>query len=182
MRLYTYQSFEVVSQLWQDKVYRPSWDRCVWLVDPDTRPCWEPAYRWLVEQYNQRRPQFATPDPLVWWYTDINQARRELYHDYQNCLFGADVPDERILLQDADLWYNCLGSNAMFNISVEKDCDTFDRWWEAYKKPENREAMEETWKHVFHLPRRDRHNQTVHAITDCIRLEWVENKSRETLR
>jgi hypothetical protein len=178
MRLYTFQSLEVISQLWTDKVFRPSWDRCVWLCDDEpTRMTFEPPYRWMVEQYRLRRPRFANGDPLVWWFTDIDEARKGLVHEPNTALISADVPDERILLHNADDWYYVLGHTPYPNlVANEEDLpyEDFDRWWNIYKKPENRLAIQETWNHIFHLPKRDRYQQTIHAVTDCIYLEWVE--------
>lgn len=182
MRLYTYQTLDVISQLWMDKQYRPSWDRCVWLQDPIDKSYFEPPYRWLVAQYSERRT--PTQDPLVWWYTTLKDARRALQDERGQALIGAEVPDEHILLHDFDLWHNCLGHNATLNICADEaaekgDWERFDRWWDVYLKSENREAMKETWKHAFHLPKRDRHRRTVHAVTDCIRLEWVLEDNRD---
>jgi hypothetical protein len=185
MRLYTYQSPEVISQLWRDRQYRPSWDRCVWLTgDIGTFCCFNPAYRWLVEQYSKRRPRFATEDPLVWWYTHIDQARKELHHERGLCLFGAEVPDERILLHDADAWYAVLGNYPYNHTQPTYDIlsyEELDRREDLYRKPENDAAKRVTWENIFHLPRRDRQKQTIHAVTDCILLEWLEDGKVESL-
>lgn len=101
------------------------------------------------------------------------------------CLFGAEVPDERVLLYDSDMWYAVLARSA-YRIRAWENQDTpwevVDRLDDVYRKPENAQATQDTWTNIFHLPRRDLHRLEVHAVTDCIHLKWVEDISRETSR
>lgn len=104
MRLYTIQSLNVLEILTKYGIYKPSFDKCFYLQDEGDKLAFERPYRWILEQYNRiKKNEISTP--LVWWYTDLEEANEVFSRvDTDQVLIKADVDDKEILFQDADLW------------------------------------------------------------------------------
>lgn len=180
MRLYTFQSLEVLGKIATDKSYFPSWEKCAW----NDETGFMEAYAWMMEQYNIRKKQEFSCPP-VFWYTNIKDVRR-LLGERQDAriLITAEVPDKYILLHDFHAWHNVLNNSGMgmtcddaFWINKDFYTDTtFDKVYSVYKR--HIPSKEESWKEIFNLPKRDKWKQDVHAITPFIYDIWIEPKQQ----
>jgi hypothetical protein len=109
------------------------------------------------------------------------------YANTTDILITADVPDNLVLLYDADLWeqgpftVTGLGWRGHFihtMVSWGKYNDKFDAMfdviWNAYRRSPL--TMIETWSEIFHIKRSDG-TQRIHAVTPYIDLRWMVPKT-----
>jgi hypothetical protein len=187
MRLYSYQSIEVIATLHRDSVYYADINKCKWLNDPTdpeiTRSNLRLAWEWLMAQYNKRKKHDYSSAP-VWWYTSLKELQGNMkYAKSGEVLITADVPDSVILLYDADLWeegpFSTCGlgwRGHLIHTSIDwKDNEKrFDAMltiiWDAYKR--SPWTMIETWSEIFNIRRSDG-TQRIHAITPYIDVKWM---------
>lgn len=188
MKLFTIQPLEVIEILTKYNIYKPEFDKCFYLQDEDDKLAFDRPYRWILEQYNRiKENEISTP--LVWWYTDLEEATQSFKRrdDTSLLLIRADVDDKDVLLHDADLWetgpfMNCpLGS-----ISCEENYEAFfkdethwDAMWKAYKH--NIPAMEETWKEIFVVQQSKQERQRLHALTPYIYKSYIKPEPKEEI-
>lgn len=190
MRLYSYQSIEVIATLHKDSIYYADYDKSFWLNQEDDHPAqranWRTAFEWLMYQYNKRKNHDWSSAP-VWWYTSLEELQENMkYAKTDEILITAEVPDKIVMLIDADAWSDgpfsthYLGWRGHFMYTQsdwkgneEKFDKLFNKLWDIYKK--NPEAMIETWAEVFNIRRSDG-TQRIHAITPYIDLRWMVPK------
>lgn len=188
MRLYTIQTLEVAAQLQARGQYFPEFDKCYYLTQENDHTIikanWRFAYEWMTDQYNLRKGHDFSSAP-VWWYTDLKQVAAILkYVDTHQVVLQAEVPNELVLLHDADLWEHgpfCsrhLGFQGSGLFSDELWAKRFDHYSQLFDKidsayTKNPSAMVDTWTEVFHI-RRKGEPQRVHATTQFIHLGWLQ--------
>jgi Domain of unknown function (DUF3841) len=185
MRLYSYQSLEVLSIIHQEGIYMPSWDLINYKsTDSQNFSGFEEGYHWMLEEYNTRKGTTFTGPP-VFWYTKLEQVKRVMnVVKPGECLITAEVPYDIPLLSEFSLWHHVLNGSAI----ILND----DWWWHSSdhlaRVDEHYDLMfkhraiagvtqpwvKETWKHIFHLPRCQTEALEIHAVTGCIKKEWLQ--------
>ncbi len=181
MRLYTIQSLDVIEILTKYDIYKPSWDKCIYLESDWEREAFERPYRWIVEQYNRIKKNEVS-NPLVWWYTDIEEATQSFKHRQttEQLLISADVDDKDVLLHDADLWeFGPFCNRPLGSISCEENYETFfkniNNWDNRYGAYQNNQAaVEETWKEAFVIQKSSCEKQRIHGLTSCIFKSYIK--------
>jgi len=193
MRLYTEQSLVVSSMLFADNKYYSLLNKSNCFGEYTEEFLF--AYRWMLEQLNARKRLTVSTDTIapIFWYTDIHEVNKHVLHQWKrrnpkqdDMLLYADVPEDQLCLYDADMYddvlmnapigqiYNqsglCGGPDTWDSHNDEK----FERYWSAYKKPENLLAKQETWKEIFNLTKKtQKYKPRVHAITGYIDKSWL---------
>lgn len=182
MRLYSYQSLEVCGLIYTQGVYVPDWARIYFKSEHNWGDGFEHAYLWMIEQYNTRKgTNYQTPP--VFWYTDLDQVK-SVMGDI-GTLLSAEVPDDEVLLHNFDSWNEPINH---FPITMTED----PWWWDdgpreilaekhmdlCFKNHIKDKLIQpwvhETWKHIFQIPRCKKADMTIHAITGCIKKEWLK--------
>lgn len=179
MRLFTYQSLEVVYMLYKYSMYFASYEQSKFIKDvPEISFC----FHWLMEQYNKKKKNEYSSAP-VWWYTSRKEAISYIkYMKPNEVLLQADVPDKELLLLDSDLWETgplagmSLGwlGHEMYLDSDWKDSKyetLYDSLYTLYKK--DTKSTVETWSEIFNIRKSDS-TQSINAITPYIYLGWLQ--------
>lgn len=182
MKLYTFQSLEVLGLIQKNKIYFPEWDNCS-CFGPPLLDEFANAYAYMMFQYNKRKGHEYSCPP-VFWYTDLKQVIEALKrkHEDNNILITANVPDKYILLYNSNDYYAVLGNNGLGTYSSDlHDNDwsettqkRFDLTYDIYKK--NEDARVETWNEIFNITKRDKYKTYIHAITPYICDIWIKPK------
>ena len=183
MRLYSFQDSKVIALVHEQGIYTPDWEQ----INFKSKEAWgdgfENAYLWLIDQYNERKGTNYF-NPPVFWYTDLKQIQGVLKHEPKSSgevLLFADVPDSEVLLHNFHMWGDVINH---FPITLQDDwlCNQFpdlaDKHLDAcfegrIKDKEVQLWVKETWKHIFHIPRCKKDSFDVHAVTGCIKKEWL---------
>lgn len=181
MKLYTFQSLEVLGIIQKYKIYFPEWDKCCCFKDLEIQKEFNICYEYMMRQYNKKRGHDYSSPP-VFWYTELKQAIEVLKREQNTILMIAEVPDKLALLYNSDDYYAVLGNSGLGTYSselysgdwTETTQNRFDLVYDIYKK--NPLAREETWNEIFNVTKRDKYKNIIHAITPYIIDTWIKPK------
>lgn len=129
------------------------------------------AYMWLAKQYTLK-----TSKPIkvpVWaWVkyndqTDLFKANIPKYYDNQ-AMLKLDVPKDKLLLSDFDLWNLCL--DYCYIGKDEQDMDAFYSHCDRLDKNAYDDAVMQSWQKIFDT----QNSQSVQAILPHLELKDVQ--------
>lgn len=144
LRIYSFQS--LAAQVAAD-------DLGYWTGSLDTAvPDYAEAYAWMRGQMAQRLSGYSGEQP-VWAYLSRPNMRQQDW-DTDRVLIVADVPRERVLLSDYDLWHYVLNQWMICDSEAESDRAEEAGWqtWEPIR--ESGPEMIASWAKVFDLGER----------------------------
>jgi hypothetical protein len=141
------------------------------------------GYDWMVEQMVRRigpppRPDIRYP---LWGWRQVGNYRKEYHGRLADCsgngdefvFITAEIPDDRILLSDFELWHCVLNH---FSIPMTRQEERIT----------GEDFLIRSWERVFDLDTRFgyaprmRRNRDIQATFWELRLEWVTSSSRLT--
>lgn len=156
MRLWTMQPVEVYDILMRDGIFT---------CDPEKVP--EPSfcdrYAWLNKKLDEKDKKPSEVDYPIWaWYRfDSKEKKPDLRHscygmrgDKMVCL-ELEVPDEKVLLSDFDLWHFPLNNwwlDDCFHPGYGDDeSDKAHEWFNGLTKEEQQVEKEKSWEQIFNI-------------------------------
>lgn len=156
MRLWTMQPVEVYDILMRDGIF---------ICNPAKVP--EPSfidrYGWLVKKLNEKDLKPVHVDYPIWsWYRFNGKEKKpDLRHSCYGCrgdkmvCIELDVPDEKVLLSDFDLWHFPLNDwwldNCFHDGYGEEEYDRNHEWFKSLYKEEQRKEKEKSWEQIFNI-------------------------------
>ena len=150
MRVYTFQKPDVLAILQQGLPYYARWSFA------DVEPMWQPAYRWMHQQYMHRIGIPLAEDQALIWVWKKKPPKRDYRYYAGNILFTLEVEPDRILFSDFERWHIPL--NPFDLLSGRRTA----------------EQVHKSWENVFVL-RSDKDTQgVIDAIYPHQLVEWTE--------
>lgn len=192
MKLWTMQPVEVYDELMENGVF---------ICDPSKvcEPSFLDRYGWMNEQLNKKDPKPENVDFPIWAWFRYNC--REKKPDLRNSCYGTrgdkmvcmelDVPDEKVLLSDFDLWHYPLNDwwldNAMFKDTFsEEEYDENHKWFNSLSKDEQQVVKEKSWHVIFNIDYFDNgfmcKGEYVQAVFWELKKEYVKKVQHFTAR
>ena len=191
MRLWTMQPVEVYNILRQDGVFT---------CDPTKVP--EPSfidrYGWLVKKLNEKDSKPCNVDCPVWaWYRFNGKEKKP---DLRHSCYGSrgekmvclelEVPDEKVLLSDFDLWHFPLNNWWLPDCFYEGYGDTEDevqqKWFDSLTKEEQELERERSWDRIFNIEPFENdwilRGKYVQAVFWELKIEYVQKVQLFTAR
>lgn len=158
MKLWTMQPIEVYNILLRDGVF---------ICDPDQvdMPEFLKAYDWLNIHLNNKDPKPDNVSYPIWaWYRFNDMEKKP---DLRHTCYGTrgqkmvclelEVPDEKVLLSDFDLWHWVLNDwwldNCFYQEYREKDYDKNHQWFKSLCPEKQRELKNSSWLQIFNIGR-----------------------------
>lgn len=157
MRLWTMQPVEVYDILMKDGVFR---------CDPEKvgEPSFIDRYGWMNEKLNEKdtKPDDVEYPIWAWFRFNSKEKKPDLRHSCYGprgekmvCL-ELEVPDEKVLLTDFDLWHFVLNDwwldTSMFKYGfTEEEYDLNQKWFKWLSEDEQRREKEKSWEMVLNI-------------------------------
>lgn len=211
MKLYTFQPLFIWQHLEELGYWHPHglYDVDEFLAENEDYPwSFRESYDWLKGQMNARDVKYlANNEHMIWaWYQWYGtkmakpDKRYKSVYDYMEVpyvLMELDIPDDRVLLHDYDLWhhvlnYSYVGDETEYQAFVTK----YGR--KAPAKADGHAIISRTWETIFDLPKAaqvndmtdtpDLSTQVVQATfwelfyTDVTKVHFFENKKCVEIR
>lgn len=185
MKLWTIQPVYILNELEQYGVYRARTERI-------SMPEFLPRYDWLCDFLNKKDARPEGVEYPVWaWHTFCGKRKKP---DLRYTCYGAkgeelvcmelDVPDDKVLLSDFELWHFVLNDwwldTGMFEPDfTEEQYDVNHKAFKALSKEEQQAEKEKSWLNIFEVDTvvdNDfiRRGVDVQAIFWELRIEWIK--------
>lgn len=175
MRFYTIQPKAIVTMLRNQQTFFCEKDKCAFQEEP-----FQKAYAWMRTQMIRKLgvPEKSDAYPIwlyyLWDKENNYTPDEESDFDY---LITLEIPEERVLLSDFDLWHDVL--NNMF-CGVERNEEEYDKnreYLDSLSHEERQKKIEASWQNIFDIT--PFHNDFisignyVQGCTWCIRPEDI---------
>lgn len=157
MRLWTMQPVEAYDILMRDGVFK---------CDPEKvcEPSFLDRYAWMNEKLNEKdtRPEDIEYPIWAWYRFNGKEKKPDLRHscygtrgDKMVCM-EIEIPDEKVLLSDFDLWHFVLNDwwldNELFKDGyTEEDYDQNQEWFKALNDEEKRLEKTKSWEMILNI-------------------------------
>jgi hypothetical protein len=192
MKLWTMQPAEVYDIIMNDGTF---------VCDPSKVP--EPSfvdrYDFLINKLRERDPSSPNIQYPIWaWYRFNSKEKKP---DLRHACYGTrgekmvclelDVPDEKVLLSDFDLWHFVLNDwwldTSVFKDGfTEKEYDQNHEWFKTLSEEEQRREKERSWEIIFNIEPFDSDwiakGQYVQAVFWELKKEYVRKAQFFTAR
>lgn len=156
MRLWTMQPVEVYDILMRDGIF---------ICNPSkiSEPSFVDRYGWLNNKLNEKDPKPHNIQYPIWaWYRfDSKEKKPDLRHSCYGtrgekmvCM-ELEVPDEKVLLSDFDLWHFPLNDwwlDDCFHPGYnEEEYDKAHEWFKGLSEEEQKKEKEKSWEQIFNI-------------------------------
>lgn len=188
MKLWTIQPVEVYEILMRDGVF---------ICDSDKvgEPSFLDRYGWIIEKLNNKdsKPCHVSYPVWAWFRFDSKEKKPDLRHscygyrgDKMVCI-ELEVPDEKVLLSDFDLWHFVLNDwwldTSMFkNGFTEEEYDRNQEWFKGLNEEEQRLEKEKSWEMILNTDPFENDwiakGQYVQAVFWELKLEYVKKAQK----
>ena len=184
MKLWTMQPVEVYDILISEGVFR---------CDPEkvTEPSFIDRYEWINKKLNEKDKKPAGVQYPVWaWYRFNSKEKKP---DLRHSCYGTrgeemvcielEIPDEKVLLSDFDLWHFVLNDwwldNELFRDEyTEENYDKNQKWFKELSRERQREEKEKSWEMVLNIEPFDSdwisRGNYVQAVFWELKMEWIK--------
>ncbi|WMJ22919.1 DUF3841 domain-containing protein [Paludicola sp. MB14-C6] len=149
--IWTIQRLDVLNELEKFGVYNVREENIIWeSSDTDALR----AYDWICQEMNNRIsvPPTGVKYPIWAWYSwegkrKKSNKRRKGYAERGTpvVLITLDIPDQKVLLSDFDLWHYAL--NHWYLPTSEEDNANFESQEEMQKE----DLIQKSWQHIFDI-------------------------------
>lgn len=156
MRLWTIQPEELYQQLITEKVIHCNPLRSEGLIKLE----FGFAYDWMAEQMKLRigAPPPGVKYPMWAWHTlnwkhqkpDLRRIEFR-YIGVDSVCIELEVPENKALLSDEELWHFVLNDIYYSNSTNEEDFNAEYSWFESLPLSEQKSVKEESWKKIFRV-------------------------------
>ena len=148
MRIYTFQTQKAFENAAKIGFFRGDPSEILKYWDDSWDPMFKGAYEFIIEEMKKRMP-YVGPYP-IWAWAERPDLRKErhTFHD-KTLLITAEVPDERILLSDFEMYHACLDNSYLSWTEKEDDCMTALGEMEP-----SAEEKRESWKKMFDIKKK----------------------------
>lgn len=156
MRLWTMQPVEVYEILLRDGVFH---------CDPNKipEPSFTEAYDWLNQYLEKKdsKPQNVKYPIWAWFRFNGKEKKPDLRHscygyrgDKMVCI-ELDIPDEKVLLSDFDLWHFPLNrwwlNDCFYPEYNDEEDDKARAWFKSLSKEQQETEKEKSWEQIFNI-------------------------------
>ena len=191
MKLWTIQPVEVYEILMRDGLFT---------CDPKkaSEPTFFDAYNWLVKKLEEKYPKPKNVQYPIWAWFRFNSKEKK--PDLRHSCYGPrgekmvclelEVPDEKVLLSDFDLWHFPLNNwwldDCFHDGYYEEDYDKNHKWFKSLSEDEQRKEKEKSWEQIFNIEPYENdwisRGKYVQAVFWVLKKEYVKKAKRFTAR
>jgi hypothetical protein len=126
-------------------------------------PSFLDRYWWLNKQLDKKDPKPESVEYPVWaWYRfDGKEKKPDLrhscysYHGDKMVCIELEIPDEKVLLSDFDLWHFPLNDWWLYDCFYpnygEKEYDKDHEWFKNLSPEEQQVEKEKSWERIFNI-------------------------------
>ena len=156
MKLWTIQQIVVYEELQKTGVFR-----CVPEKIPE--PSFADYYGWLIEHLKEKElpPEGVTLPVWAWYRFNQKEKKPDLRHSCYGsrgekmvCL-EIEIPDEKVLLSDFDLWHFVLNNHYLDNCFYpdydDEDYEKTQKWFESISPEMQKIEKEKSWEQIFNI-------------------------------
>lgn len=137
----------------------------VLVCDPSKvgEPSFLDRYGWMIKKLNDIDPKPTYVEFPIWaWYRfNSKEKKPDLRHSCYGphgekmvCL-ELEVPDEKVLLSDFDLWHFSLNDWWLYDCFYpgygDEQCDKDHEWFDSLSKEEQMAEKEKSWERIFNI-------------------------------
>ncbi|MBU5425990.1 DUF3841 domain-containing protein [Tissierella pigra] len=159
MRIWTIQSIDVWNKLKEEKIVTCDEKLAFYLKDENYS--FLEQYNWIRDKMINRIGHSSYKSniyPIWGWYLYKGQHKKpDLRHsahgplgEQMTCI-ELEIPNEKVLLSDFELWHYVLNNGYIGNSTNEEELDSECEWLDSLPKEKRRNLIEESWDKIFNI-------------------------------